>query len=147
MIKSGTQIVITYPRTTHVARASLDDARERPIRVHRIRDLVRQPLTLSEFLRRPFVLRSRWLVTATDERLNRFRQFYLGTSKEFLAPCDLRIGLYEPGGDRPVRLLSRGFAPTMDDRRLLVKTACRWAQRDLDGLQIGVYADDMRIFS
>lgn len=145
MIDPGSRIVITYPQTTHVARATLSDARSRQILVHRVRDLVEQPLTLMEFLRRPFVLRSRWLVVATDEQLGKFRQFYLGSSKEFLAPCDLRIGLYESEGTRPVRLLSRGFEPTPHDRRLLVKAVCKWAKHDFEGLHLGIYADDMRV--
>src|SRR5690606_17645707 len=92
----GTEVAINYPLSTHVRFWRPDQYRRREVVIDSVRDLVADPLTVEEFMRRPFLLRSRWLVKAYEPRLRQWRQFYWGSTREFAAPGILRVGLYEP---------------------------------------------------
>ena len=145
MIEPGTHLRIHYPTQTHV-RHFFDAPRElRSITVRNVRDLVRQPLTPDEFLQRPFVMRSRWLVKGYDNILHQWRQFYLGSSEEFAAPGSLRLALYEPSSTKPAELLGREFNPTVFDRKLMIRLIRRWHSRVEGELQLRVCCDDLRI--
>jgi len=69
--------------------------------IQSVRDLVTDPLSVQEFMRRPFLLRSRWLVKAYEPGINQWRQFYWGSTREFNQPGLPRVGLYESGTDSP----------------------------------------------
>ena len=111
----------------------------------RIRDLLSDPLTPAEFLRRPFVRRSRWLIKAWDEGLQQFRQFYLGSSAEHESPGVLKVALYEPGEQRPCYSISRPFGPSRKERMLMAKAVAHWSQRELRDLQLRIYCDDLKV--
>lgn len=142
MIDPGQRIEIHYPSTT-IIDAHADFCR-RVILVDAIRDLVREPLTPREFLRRPLTRRSRWLAHGFDENAGCWRKFYLGSSREFESRGDLRIAAFEPDSDRPWRILSRGFRESRKERILLAKTLHQVSLLDLGELQVRVIADDLR---
>ncbi|TWU66484.1 hypothetical protein [Crateriforma conspicua] len=143
MLEPGKKVDLTYPDVTLVE--SLSRLHRRQIRVTAIRDLVAQPLTPDEYLRRPLIRRSRWLITGFDESRGSFRQFYLGSTAEYRAPGYLRVGLYEPGSDRPAFAVSRPFAPTKRDRILLARALSQWSRQQIDDLQLRIFADDLKL--
>lgn len=139
MLHRGQTVTLTYPDTTVVdCIASLSG---RHVQVLHVRDLVAEPLTPEEYLRRPLTRRSRYLVTGFDHTRQSVRQFYLGSSVEFATEGMLRVALYRPGDRRPYDLIGRPFGPTHRDRRLLARCL-----RDLQGrrerLRVRVIADD-----
>lgn len=145
MIDPETRLRIRYPATNHVG---FDPPLlRRAVLVRRVRDLVREPLSIEEFLRRPFIRRSRWLLSGVDEESGKCRQFYLGSSLEFRSPGLVRVALYEPAGNRPYEILTRGFEPTPEDRKKLMRVLRAWSAKDVGELQICVYSDDMRLVS
>jgi hypothetical protein len=133
-------LTIHYPTDTHVRLEGSRILRPRSIRVLSVRDLVAQPLTPEEFLRRPFVRRSRYLLRGYEN--GQYRQFYLGCSEEFRAPSQLRIALYEPGKLRPTDLLSRPFEPSVLDRKQLARLLIKCQERDFGQLTLRVFTDD-----
>lgn len=136
---------IHYPVHTHVRLFEASPRKLRHIQVCRVQDLVRQPLTIDEFLHRPFLMRSRWLAKAWDAELKAWRQFYLGSSQEYAAPGQLRLALYELGGTWPVELLGREFNPNVYDRKLMMRLFRRWSEKNHRSLELRVLCDDMRI--
>lgn len=140
----GTEIEFHYPMDRHVLRFDPTQSQVRQVVINSIRDLVADPLTPEEFLRRPFLRRSRWLIRAWEPSLRQYRQFYIGSAREFRAPQQLRLALYEPEGQRPAKLLIRSINPAMRDCRTLARLLHRWRDRDFGGLQMRIYADDMR---
>ncbi len=66
MFQSGQQIELVYPVNTDIVFIENATRRVRNLYVHRIRDLVAEPLTPAEYLRRPYVARSRWLILASE---------------------------------------------------------------------------------
>ena len=147
MLELGAKLEIQYPSSTHVRFMDFPPAyRLRQLQVVSLRDLVADPLTPDEFLRRPFVRRSRWLVSAFEAGTMRFRRFYLGSSLEYAAPSQLRLALYDPDGERPDAILSRPFEPTVADRKLLTRAIQAWRARDFGGRVLRVFTDDLRIY-
>lgn len=146
-IKKGDRLTITYPTTTHVR--FVDSARWQARRIEclAIRDLLREPLTPDEFLRRPYILRSRWLIRAADRDSRQLRQFYLGSSHEFASPASLRIGIYEPGDSKPSQWIGREFGETANDRRQLVQLVLRLGRQDLSPASLRITAPDLRLIS
>lgn len=144
MFEKGERIEFRYPVKNSVMIEC--GYRWRCIDVNRVRDLVAFPLTPQEFLRRPFVRRSRWLITGVEVGTGRWRNFYVGASPEFEAPAVLRIGLYVPNENKPRKIVSRGFGDCVAERRKLVKLLCLLATENLGktDLQIRVVADDLR---
>ncbi|MEO9593453.1 hypothetical protein [Rhodopirellula bahusiensis] len=141
MIEPGQTIELTYPDCTLID--ALPKFHERRLHVHSIRDLVREPLTIHEYLRRPMLTRSRWLLHCWDLDRAGWRKFYLGSSREHERPGILRVGLYRPGETKPVDLVGRSFGPTHAERRVLAKVLAEWHQADLGRLQLRVLADDL----
>lgn len=113
----------------------------RRFRVERARDLVAKPLTAKEFLRRPFIPRSRWLISGYDVNSNLARTFYVG--KESL----LKLALCESGEKWPTRSIGRPFGPDGRDRMVLVSALQELLTRDLGDFWLGVYCDDLRVVS
>ncbi|MCM2370931.1 hypothetical protein [Aporhodopirellula aestuarii] len=143
MLEPGSKIDLTYPEKTLVDQ--LEHCRRRRIRVIKVRDLMAEPLTVAEFLRRPLLNRSRWLITGFDEDIGKPRQFYLGSSVEFRAPQMLKVALYEPESPRPAYAISRPFGPSKRDRMLMAKALASWSLRDIEDMQLGIYADDLSV--
>lgn len=143
MITPGSNIELSYPTSTLVdalARFAL-----RRIRVYRIRDLLADPLTPEEFLRRPYIRRSRWLISGYDLDKGQYRKFYLGSSAEHRAPGLLKVAFYEPGATRPTIPYLRPFGPSRSERRVLIDIVRDCTQRDLHDLQLRVYCDDLNV--
>lgn len=145
MLEPGSKIELTYPTQTLVE--SLEHLRRRRIHVVRVRDLVADPLTPAEFLRRPLTQRSRWLITGFDDASQEYRQFYLGSSLEYRSPGVLKIALYEPGGHRPAYAISRPFGPSKRDRIRMAQIVASLSQRHIEELELRIYADDLQIFN
>lgn len=143
MITPGQTIRISYPESTLIDAVSR--LRKRRIYVTKVRDLVADPLTPEEFLRRPFIRRSRWLISGIDLDTHQQRQFYLGSSREYKRPGILRVGLYAPGDTRPRWPFPLQFTETRRDRLMLVKAIKAWLSRDLVDLSLRVFVDDFRI--
>lgn len=146
-LQPGDVIVIHYPDTTDVRYPMRHTAGPREIVIRSIRDMVQQPLTIQEFLRRPWVHRSRWLVRAWEPERGQYRQFYLGCTAEFAGPTQLRVAYFDPVLWRPTRVLYRGINPTVADRRLLARTLQKWVGKEVEEMPIRIYADDMRLVS
>jgi hypothetical protein len=145
MFGRGERIEFSYPIENNIASPPLFSRRR--IQVVRSRDLVSHPLTPSEFLRRPFVRRSRWLLTGIELDTGEWRNFYLGATREFRAPGTLRIGLYLPDESFPRKIISRGFEDCPAERRKLVKLLWMLADQEPEqaDLEIRILADDLRL--
>jgi hypothetical protein len=142
MIEIGQVVEFRYPVTTHV-RFESPLFEVRAVEVFKIRDLVEHPLTFDEYLRRPYVRRSRWMIGGVDLHSKQFRQFYLGCSPEYRAPSQLRIGGYNGERCRPTSIYYRGFEPTLEDRKQLIKLAMLLRSRS----DLRIFADDLRLIS
>jgi len=138
-------IKLHYPATTHVGFSREVPHKPRLFKILRVRDLVRQPLTVEEFLRRPFVRRSRYLLLG-DEGGN-LRQFYVGNSKEFFSPSQLRLALYEPFSFRPHKLIARPFDDTLEERKQMLKILRSLPSLDFGDYELKVFADDLRLIA
>ncbi|MCD0459141.1 hypothetical protein [Roseiconus lacunae] len=145
MIDPGSYIEIHYPCQTHIRWIHAAEKQRRNLQIIRIRDMLAEPLTVDEFLRRPFVFRTRWLAFAHDLDLSTWRQFYLGSSAEYCAAGTMRMALYEPGSPKPAKLLGREFQPTLKDRKLMIRLLKHWGTQDYGDLQLRVLCDDLRI--
>jgi hypothetical protein len=138
----GMEVEISYPESTHVRFWRPDQYRTREVVIQSARDLVTEPLSVAEFMRRPYLLRSRWLVKAYEPKIRQWRQFYWGSTREFAAPGLLRVGLYEPGAEAPTWLHGRPFRPTPEDRNLLIKALAEWGKIDFGQAKLHIFADD-----
>jgi hypothetical protein len=145
MFEPGQVIELNYPDVTLVE--AIARFQRRRIRVHRIRDLVREPLTPQEYLRRTKLRRSRWLIYGYDLDRCAWRKFYLGSSAEYPSPETLRLAIYEPFGVKPVDVITREFGPTARERIILARVICRWLNKDLGDLQLRIVADDLRLIA
>ena len=142
MFDSGQHVELVYPTTTDVLHIHNAPRKVRQLRVHRVRDLLTQPLTVAEFIRRPYVARSRWLILATEQQGKPPKQFYVGSSDNYRAPDVLRLGLYDEDG--LAKLLGRQFESTVADRRALLRLAIREAEKH-EGYTLGIFAGDLRL--
>jgi hypothetical protein len=143
---TGREITLHYPTTTHVRHTFDAAVKRRRIMIESIRDLVQDPLTMAEFLERPYVRRSRLLASAIDCDTGERRKFYLGNCAESFVPSQLKVGLYDPGATRPSEILFRPIEPTVHDRQLLIRALRIWSETrgcDVSGLRI--FADDLRL--
>lgn len=107
--------------------------------IGRARDLLASPLTPEEFLRRPFLLRSRWLIEGYNVKSQRACKFYLG------APSELRVALYEPKSKRPRWPFPRAFGASRQDRQLLIDSLLLCSGKDLADLKLRVFCDGLRL--
>jgi hypothetical protein len=121
MFSPGQQIELVYPTQTDILHVDTAPRRLRQLYVHRVRDLVAEPLTPSEYIRRPYVARSRWLILASEKASQPPKQFYPGTADNYRAPGVLRLAIYEPEAKRPVQIIGRQIDPTLQDRRYLIR--------------------------
>ena len=140
-LRPGDETVIHYPTSTVVESNGI--WRPRRIRVLAVRDLVAEPLSVDEYLRRPLVQRSRYLVRAWDYGRRNVRNFYLGTCREYACDTDLWLARLSEDGATP-ELLTRGFRATRKERIQLARTVNRFV-RDLPPQSLGVIAPDLRV--
>jgi hypothetical protein len=103
------------------------------------RDLFRDPLKPREFLKRPFIDRSRWLIRGIDTNTGRERKFYLGS------PADLRITLMS--GGKPKFTFPRPFGTPPAERLLLVESLREVQQLGKLSLKLRISCDDLRVLS
>lgn len=113
----------------------------RRFQVERARDLIAEPLSVKEFLRHPFLARSRWLISGYDVDANQSRTFYIGKAGL------LKLALYEPGSSRPKWSLPRPFGPTSSERTLLIDSLAECAKRGPTNLLLRIYCDDLRLIA
>lgn len=141
------KVVLHYPTSTKVG--EIPDFKLRVFEVVKVRDLVVDPLQPLEFYRRPLVARGRWMVTAFDQQLQKFRNFYPANSLEFATASELRVGLYESDGNKPLEIISRSFGNSIRERILLARTVKKWNTDELGlhGLRLGIFADDLKLLS
>lgn len=140
MFKPNTEIELTYPDSTLVE--SKTTYRRRHLQIREVRDLIADPITPEEYLRRPLTQRSRYLLTAYDKDSKSWRQFYVGSSKEFLTDGRLRIALYEKDGVSPKKIVSRSFEATRRDRIALARAVKAMQEKELDGLMLRIIPDE-----
>ncbi len=145
MLSRGQRVEFSYPVCNTILKIS--DYQRRRVEVRSVRDLVREPLTPAEFLRRPFLHRSRWMITGVETDTGRWRRFYLGASQEFFSPGVLRIGLYAPGEIKPRCLLGPEFQPTLSHRRQLMRILAMLLEQEMDDLYVRVLAADLRLMA
>lgn len=138
-----TELTFRYPCHTHVRYSNSPIFKPRRIRVAKIRDLVRQPLTVEEFLQRPYNRRTRYLIIGQE--YHNYRQFYLGCAQEFWAPSQLRLALYDPEGQKPLEILARPFEDSVRDRKIMIRLLEQWRGKDFGGLFLRIFADDLRL--
>lgn len=143
MFEIGQEIELIYPTSTDVQYIANAARKLRQLKVKRVRDLVAEPLTPEEFLRRPFVARSRWLILATEGIGLPPKQFYVGSADNYQAPGVLRLAIYERGCMKPKRY----FGPQIDEtvlarRRLIQLLRQKMTHPDY---QVRVVADDLRL--
>lgn len=141
MFKQLEQLLLHYPDSTLVGKQW--QYRRRRLEVVSVRDLLLNPLTPAEFLRRPMLHRGRWLVRAKDLEQQKVKQFYLASSQEFWRPTGLRLALYWPGeeSDGPAELLTRRFATTPRDRIVLAKALTELRSCDWQGFELRITVD------
>lgn len=146
MFTPGQQVELVYPTITHVLRVYSAPRKVRQLYVHRVRDLLAEPLTPAEFTRRPYVARSRWLILASELAGKPPKQFYAGTADNYRSPGVLRLALYEPDKAGPVKLLGRQFEPTVADRQSLLRLLMREADKH-EGYLLRIFAGDLRLYA
>ncbi|KLU07665.1 hypothetical protein RISK_000342 [Rhodopirellula islandica] len=143
MFEPNDEVELTYPESTLVEANTT--FRRRRLQIREIRDLITDPITPEEYLRRPLTQRSRYLLTAYDKDSKSWRQFYVGSSKEFLTDGRLRIALYEKGGTSPQKIVSRSFEATRRDRIALARAVKEMQEKDLAGLELRIVPDESRV--
>lgn len=143
-IDCGQKITLSYPTRTTVG-GKVFRFKKRHFLIESVRDLTKEPLTPIDILRRPLNRRSRFLLQVIDLKKERPRRIYLGNSAELQAAGTLRVGLYEPGICIPQVTLPRRFGNSAAERRILARLLQEWSTWDLDGLQIGIFAEDFKL--
>ena len=146
MLEINTQLTIQYPDSTIVQPAALHWT-TRHITVTGIRDLLAQPLTAREFLRRPLLNRGRYLIHALDATVGPIpqpRRFYLATTADEYRTPPLRLGLFETGRRLPVQILEE-FTGTRRDRILAARLVTDLLNYDFGPLTLGIYSDDLQL--
>jgi len=118
--------------------------RDRSGRVKAVRDLLQEPLTIREYLRRPMVRRGRYLLRVYDLGTNQYRQWYLNNSREYWFDSQLRVGVFE--GPKLVDIISRGYDPSERERLILARALVGLLDFNLQPhLRFGVFSDDLRV--
>ena len=145
MFDPGTRLKLHYPTHTEVSHIDRCTRQIRQLEVRRIRDLVREPLTLVEYCQRPYVFRSRYLVTAFDMQIREWRNFYVGSSDEYRSSGYLRLVWCNTVTGEIVQFLPGQYAPTPQDRRHLLRDAITISEAALDPrTELRILADDLR---
>jgi hypothetical protein len=141
MLKRLEQLLIDYPTSTLLE--TNWTFRRRRLQVVSVRDLLIDPLTTEEYLRRPLIHRGRYLVKANDLETQQVKQFYLASSQQFYRPAGLRLALYWPdqSGQPPAEILSKRIAGTRRDRIALAKALQQLRREDFGGFDLRITID------
>lgn len=131
-----------YPYTTHVS-APWPVWEPRRFRVLGIRDLVLQPLTIDELIRRPMTRRSRYLIRVFDLDRQVYRSVYHRSMQDYYRETPLRVGVFY--GPKLVELMTTNWGPTIADRRGLIKFLGRYQHKRLGRHRIGIFSDDLEV--
>jgi hypothetical protein len=143
MFAINQRLTIHYPDSTIVQPAALHWT-ARHITVTGVRDLLAQPLTAREFLRRPLLNRGRYLIHALDAAIGQPRRFYLATTMDEYRTPPLRLGLFQTGHRLPVQILEE-FDGTRRDRILAARLVTDLLPYDFGPLTLGLYCDDLTL--
>lgn len=145
MLPLRQNIDVHYPVCTHIAVDKLE-FRQRVIRPYKIRDLVTDPLTIREYLARPFTRRGRYLALCKDIRSGQLRQFYLSSTQEHWRDTPLRFCLFDDAAKKPVEIMPVNYGTTKRDRLILAKTVIEFLDTEFYGnLRIGIFSDDLQV--
>lgn len=138
MFEKFDRLLISYPTSTIIESAW--DFRHRQLEVVSVRDLLLQPLTPEEYLRRPLLHRGRWLLKAKDLERRKVKQFYLASSREFYRPTGLQLALYWPDqlDTPPASYVSRRFGVSRRERIALARAISELSHSNFDGFQLRV---------
>jgi hypothetical protein len=129
--------ILHYPQRNRIGVEPVWMPRELSI-VQRI-DLLKEPLSIRDYLRRPMVRRGRWLLKCWDARAKKYRQFYECAFREFWFEDQLKIGQWIDG---KVVQISEPFEPVWDERKRLELILHRLKDRELV-----VYSDGLKVVS
>jgi hypothetical protein len=102
---------------------------ERSIAIVAVRDFRQEPLDVSDFLSRPMIRRGSILLFADDLGLGYRgrRRFWLEAIRGVAPLPHYRLGVYDPTDPlNSVEWISRPFAPTVRDRRAMVRAIGRF---------------------
>ncbi len=145
MLPVRTPLQLHYPISTAI-NCNLE-FRPRRLVVYKFRDLVTDPLTIAEYMRRPLLYRGRWLAIAKDLQAGVIRQVYPTTTREHFRVVPVRLGLYDPDktASGPVDVISRAYGATVSERTALIRLIHRVRSVDAGGLQLRVLVDDLRL--
>lgn len=141
MFPPGHSVFFHYPiRNLVTARLAF---RARNCLVTSVRDLVREPLTPQEFLRRPMIFRGRYLIQGTCPDGSQ-RQFYLASSLEHFRPSPHRIAFLGLDG-RLERVVPISFGAAPRDRIRLARQLIRLERTPPPGIVVRVIVDDLNV--
>ncbi len=145
MLPLRQNVEINYPVCTHVDAQKLE-FRPRVLRAYKIRDLVTDPLTIREYLARPFIRRGRYLALCKDLRSGELRQFYVASTQEHWRQTPLRFCLFDPAAKKPIEIMPSCYGTSTRDRLILSKTLLNFLDAEFEGdLRIGIYCDDLQV--
>ena len=143
MIPRGLVMELQYATGANVERKLKFNRRS--LMVQRCRDLLREPLEIERFIQRPFLRRGRYVLEAVDLRLDEKRLFYLSNSKEFWSDSLLKVGVYDDSG-KLIDVIGQPAGNTFFERLRMV-TEIRSFQRRYSTINLGVFSDDLRLFT
>lgn len=142
MLELKSELSIYYPDSTVVEPRKIN-WKPRSLIVHGVRDLVREPLSPAEFLRRPMLSRGRYLVLGFDQTVGGFRKFYLSNCRDQYRPTTIRLAMYSPEG-KIIEILDE-YAPTRRARIMAMRVVSKFAQEDFGENRLGLYCDDLQL--
>jgi hypothetical protein len=133
-----------YPQTTHLATPT-PRWEPRKFQVLGVRDLVQDPLSVAEYLRRPMTRRSRYLIRVLDLDKRRFRSVYQRSMSDWYRETPLRIGIYE--GSTLVDMTNHNWGPTLADRKSLIRFLAKFDGLDMGEFRLGIFSDDLEVIT
>jgi len=134
------QVLFTlYPRSTHVSVVKPVWV-PRKFRILAVRDSVRYPLSVEQFLRRPMTRRSRYLVRVRDLETGARHSVYHRSLRDWYRETPLRVGIYD--GSELKELLTTNWGPSVADRLGLVHFLQTHGNYDMGDLRLGILSDD-----
>ncbi len=133
-----------YPFTTHVASPNLA-WEPRRFRVLGVRDLVTDPLSVAEFLRRPMTRRSRYLIRVRDLDKGVCRSVYQRSMADWFRETPLRVGVFHE--KKLIEIISTNWGPNVRDRLGLIEFLHSFDGYDMGEFRLGVFSDDLEVIT
>jgi hypothetical protein len=137
-------IETAYPFTTHVC-VEFPNWQPRRFEFLCVRDLVTDPLSVAEFLRRPMTRRSRYLIRVRDLDRGVCRSVYQRSMADWFRETPLRVGVYH--GCELQELLKTNYGPTIPDRQRLVRFLNKHQTNDMGEFRLAVLSDDGEVIT